>query len=288
MFNEKELNSAVTIADPQWLEQNLDSDDLQIMDCQPDVYDYFHGHIPGAVYFSDKLWRCWEDSLPTRYTSAEIIEPMLRRSGLDRNKKTAVYSGKGSFSHQGDGLEGTMCAYSLARWGFSRIYYIDGGLDRCKEEKKPVTKTFPQVEKTEVEVELQNELFVTFQQFLELKEQDNCFVVDIRPPEAYKEARLWSSPGHIPGATNIFWKLFMDHQNKYRFRTTEHIQELVQSRGATPDKTIILYCGTGREATNAFVTFKWVLQYPHVKLFEGSFTEWSARKQPTVVGKTPW
>ncbi|MFW6244631.1 MAG: sulfurtransferase [Fibrobacterota bacterium] len=281
------LNASVTITDPDWLEQNLGGSDLLVIDCQPDVYDYFHSHVPGAVYLSDKIWRCWEDFMPTRYLSPESIEPVLRRSGLSGDKPIALYSGKGGFSHQGDGLEGTMCTYSLARWGFSHIYYLNGGIDRWKKEGRPVTKEFPTVEQTEVNVKLQSEFFVTFTQFLELREQPDTFVVDIRPPEAYEEARLWSRPGHIPGATNIPWKLFVDHQNTYQFRDIAQIKEIVESRGATGDKNIIVYCGTGREATNAFVTFKWLLKYPKVKLFEGSFTEWTARQQPTVTGKSP-
>lgn len=287
MPEQNSLTEYVTITDPVWLEQNLGSSDLTIIDCQPDVYDYFHSHIPGAIYLSDKIWRCWGDIMPTRYLPAESIEPVLRRSGLSGDKRIAVYSATGGFTHQGDGLEGTMCAYSLARWGFSQIFYIDGGLDRWKKELRPVTKDFPTIEESQVNVKQQSECFVTFQQFLELKEQPDSFVADIRPPAAYEEAKLWSRPGHIPGATNIPWKLFTDHQNTYKFRDVEHIRELVESRGATPDKNIIVYCGTGREATNAFLTFKWLLKYPRVKLFEGSFTEWTARQQPTVTGKSP-
>ena len=55
-----------------------------------------------------------------------------------------------------------------------------------------------------------------------------------------------------------------------------------------PGKTIIAYCGTGREATNLYILFQYYLGYPNVKLYEGSFAEWSAYPvNPTVTGPNP-
>jgi thiosulfate/3-mercaptopyruvate sulfurtransferase len=55
-----------------------------------------------------------------------------------------------------------------------------------------------------------------------------------------------------------------------------------------PEKTVICSCGTGREATNEFILFKWYLGFPKVKIYEGSFTEWSSYPQnPTVIGPNP-
>jgi thiosulfate/3-mercaptopyruvate sulfurtransferase len=51
---------------------------------------------------------------------------------------------------------------------------------------------------------------------------------------------------------------------------------------------IICSCGTGREATNEYILFKHYLNYPQVKLYEGSFTEWSSHlENPVVRGIKP-
>ncbi|MGZ7069081.1 MAG: rhodanese-like domain-containing protein, partial [Methanobacterium sp.] len=72
-------------------------------------------------------------------------------------------------------------------------------------------------------------------------------------------------------------------------KSEDEIKSMVEERGATEDKTIICYCGTGREATNLFVVFKWFLGYPDVKLYEGSITEWTQKDgNPTVVGPNPY
>jgi len=280
-------SAAVQIRDTQWLEENRSK--VQIIDCQPEVYDYLHSHIEGSVYLSDKLWRTWHDSIPTRYACPEAIGCLLQRAGIDCASPIAVYSGKGGYSREGDGLEAAMFAYSLARHGVRDIVYIDGGLDKWIKEGRAVTKEFPYMEekKLSIKIKPQSELFLTYNQFLEIKNLQDTYVVDVRPPAVYEHSNLWSRPGHIPGAYNIPWHNFMDSQNSYLLKPIEQIKEIAHSIGAVPEKNIVIYCGTGREAAMSFLVFKWFLKYPNVKLFEGAFTEWCAMKQETKTGKEP-
>ena len=44
----------------------------------------------------------------------------------------------------------------------------------------------------------------------------------------------------------------------------------------TQGKLTLASCGTGREATNEYILFKYFLGYPRVKLYEGSYTEWTS------------
>lgn len=277
--------AAVQIKDTQWLEENMSK--VQIIDCQPEVYDYLHSHIKGSVYLSDKLWRTWHGFMPTRYACPEAIGCTLKRAGIDCASPIAVYSGSGGYSRGGDGLEASMFAYSLARHGVKDIVYIDGGIDKWNREERPVTKEFPVMEEKEpsIKIKPQTDLFLTYNQFIEVKNLQDTFVVDVRPPAVYEYSSLWTRPGHIPGARNIPWHNFMDSQNHYLLKPVEQIKEIVLSAGALPEKTIAIYCGTGREATMSFLTFKWLLGYPNVKLFEGSFTEWCTMRQETETGK---
>ena len=80
----------------------------------------------------------------------------------------------------------------------------------------------------------------------------------------------------------------MEDSNKRLLKPLTAIHEIIDQLEITPDKTIVCSCGTGREATNEFILFKWYLEYPQVKIYEGSFTEWSSYpKNPTVIGKNP-
>ncbi len=80
----------------------------------------------------------------------------------------------------------------------------------------------------------------------------------------------------------------MAPDNTRLLKPEAEIKALIEKAGATKDKTILCSCGTGREATNEFILFKWYFGYPKIRLHEGAFTEWTAYPEnPTVTGKSP-
>ena len=53
--------------------------------------------------------------------------------------------------------------------------------------------------------------------------------------------------------------------------TAGHVDE---SKGITPDKEIIAYCRIGERSSHTWFVFKYLLGYPNVKNYDGSWTEW--------------
>jgi thiosulfate/3-mercaptopyruvate sulfurtransferase len=226
--------------------------------------------------------------LPAQYVPAQCIEEIFRCLGLNPDRAVAVYTGTGAVKGWGDGLEQTMVAYSLARFGHNNIYVLDGGLDKWKQENKPLTKEFPRINESRFTAKVHNEFFIAYEEFKRIKDNDDVILLDARPAEVYEGQGPWMKPGHIPGAINLPWASLMDEKNKRLLKLASEIKPMLNERGIQPDKTIICSCGTGREATNEFLLFKWYLDYPKVKIYEGSFTEWSSYPEnPTVTGTNP-
>jgi thiosulfate/3-mercaptopyruvate sulfurtransferase len=258
------------------------------LDVQPNVHDYIEEHIPGAIYISEGLLRTWIGGVPAQYVPPEAVQQVLRNAGIKPGMTVVVYTGTGAAKGWGDGLEQTMMAYSLARFGHDSIYVLDGGLDKWKGEGKPLTKVFPKTESSDFTVRLQSDFFVDYETFKAMKDRDDVMVLDARPSAAYEGQAFWIKPGHIPGAINLPWASLMDDKNKRLLKPDAEIMTILNACEVRPDKTIICTCGTGREATNEFILFKWYLNYPNVKIYEGSFTEWTSYPEnPTVTGKTP-
>jgi len=281
-------NATIQWVEPQWVRERLGSGQLAIIDVQPDVHDYILEHIPGSIYMNEKLWRCSDKGLPAQYVPAESIEPIIRRLGIDSTIPVVIYSGRGRFSKGGDGLEQTMAAYSFARFGHSKVYIMDGGLAGWRQERFPITKEYPSVSSRDYICSIQEDFYIEYDEFVRIKDCDDVQVFDVRPESVYEGKAIWSKGGHIPGAVSMPWRDFMRHHNPYYIKMADEISELVQRRGADRNKTTIVYCGTGREATNAFIVFKWILGFSDVKLYEGSFTEWSSYPEnPTVLGTSP-
>ncbi len=279
---------AVKWVSTDWLEDQLGGREVMILDVQPDVHDYIKRHIPGAVYMNEGLLRCPLLGTPAYYVPIQAIQAVIRRIGLRKGAPVVVYSGSGGFKGWGDGLEQTMMAYSLARFGHDDVYILDGGIDNWIAEDKRISQVFPEVRESNFEVEVRSEYFVEYEEFKQMKDRDDVIVLDVRPANFYEGQSPWSKPGHIPGAVNLPWQSLMDKKNKRLLKPHDEITTIVGEHNIAPESTIISSCGTGREATNTFALFKWYLNYPSVSLYEGSYTEWVAFDNPTVTGKSPY
>ncbi len=281
------LNQNISWIDASWLKSHLE--EVTILDVQPDIHDYIMEHIPGAVYFNENHLRFFHHKLPSHYIPAQCLQQFLQSAGLQKDKTAVIYGSHGRFSKKGDGLEQSMMAYTLARFGHPDILVLNGGLKSWIDAGYPLTKEYPTISVSEYNLSLNSDLFFNYNQFIEIKDSPDTALIDVRPRSVYQGSGLWEKSGHIPGAKNLPWRLLMDPDNPYLLRSKPTISELAISRGASPDKNVILYCGTGREATSAFLVFKYFLNYPHVKLYEGSFTEWVSYPQnPTVTGPKPY
>jgi thiosulfate/3-mercaptopyruvate sulfurtransferase len=276
----------------EWLADHL-YDDLMILDVQPNVHDYVMGHLPGAIYLNEGLLRSAWIGLPAMYVPPESLQPVFSRIGLDPNRIVVIYSASGRYSKctagLGDGLEQTMMAYSLIRFGHNKVCILDGGLEKWKDEGGGLTKVFPKWEQSDFKIQICRDYFVEYDQFCRQREQKDVMVFDARPFDSYKEGGLWIKNGHIPGAFSLPWRTLMTKENAKLLKSDEELQQLVGKFKITPDKTVLVYCGTGREATNEFLFFKFYLGHDKVKIYEGSFTEWTSYPEnPTITGENPY
>jgi thiosulfate/3-mercaptopyruvate sulfurtransferase len=279
---------SIKYIDTNWLQSNLNAH-YTILDFQPDIHDYIKEHIPGAVYINEKHFRCFYQSQPAAYVPSTVIEMIMGQAGLSNSLPVVIYGGNGRFSEQGDGLEQTMAAYTLARFGHQEIYLLNGGIDAWIEADLELEKRFPTVEPKTFITSICNDLFYNYNQFREAKDKSNTVLIDVRPRSVYEGKSIWTKPGHIPGARNLPWRLLMSHSNANHLRPLHQIDELVQEIDVSPSQSVILYCGTGREASSAFIVFKYILNYPDVRIYEGSFTEWCSNlENETVTGPEPY
>jgi thiosulfate/3-mercaptopyruvate sulfurtransferase len=272
----------------EWLQDHLDDKKMMIVDIQPNIHDYIQEHIPGAVYMEEGFLRSYFKRRPGVWAPPEQIESAFGRLGIKPQLPVVVYTGEGQVKHWGDGLEQCMAAYSLVRYGHDNVLILDGGIDKWRNEKREVTKVFPERSETEFLAEVRDEYFMGYQELKEIKDNDDVVLLDARPAATYEGQGPWSKPGHIPGAMGFPWRKLMTDENPRQLKPENVLLDMIEKAGITKDKLIICSCGTGREATNEFNLFKFYLQYPRVKLHEGGFLEWTSYPEnPTVIGKDP-
>ncbi|HVP24392.1 MAG TPA: sulfurtransferase [Methanomicrobiales archaeon] len=275
----------------EWLAAHLKDPGLQIIDSQPNIHDYVRGHIPGALFVEENHWRISRDR-PGVFLPPEMAELLLRRLGIRPGDPVVVSSSSGPLSicttYIGDGLEQTMLAYTLARYGHRMVYILDGGVDKWQQEGRPLSQVYPRVVESDFRVQLRKDFIIEYEEVKATKDRPDVILLDARPSPVYEGQGPWPKPGHIPGAVSLPWKSLMDPKNAKLLKPGDQIRAILAEKKITPDKSIICSCGTGREATNEFCLFRYYLKFPRVRLYEGSFTEWTMYPDnPTVTGKNP-
>ena len=117
-----------------WLEQNLRTPGLVIVECDEDVLLYETGHIPGAVKVD---WHTeLNDPVVRDYIDGAGFARLMSAKGIDRDSTIVVYGDKSNW----------WAAYALwvfTLFGHEDVRLLDGGRDRWIAEDRALTTEQP-------------------------------------------------------------------------------------------------------------------------------------------------
>lgn len=264
-------DDAFRLVSPDWLAQHAADGNVKVLDVRTSVADYQHGHVPGAIFLANDALRAPMHGVPVQYLDPESLAALFRRAGINPGDEVVVYA------DGEDVLGATMVAYALHRIGHRQVAILDGGFEAYRR-TYPLTKAYPDVAAGTISHTLDPSLFVTLAQLRPMLNRPDVTLLDVRPaPEYLGNSARWIRPGHIPGAINLDWHQLVDPANPHRFRPVDEMRRIVQAAGVDPADEIVVYCSTGREATLVFLALKHRLGYPNVRLYEGSWTEYTAQ-----------
>jgi thiosulfate/3-mercaptopyruvate sulfurtransferase len=159
---------------------------------------------------------------------------------------------------------------------------MNGGRKKWIEEDKPLTKDAPTVVRSEYKVSRTDEsVRVYLDDVRKAISTGKVVLVDVRSPKEFS-GEILAPPeyptehaqrgGHIPGAKNIPWAQAVKDDGT--FKTVEELENLYKPKGVTPDKEVIAYCRIGERSSHSWFVLKYLLGYPDVRNYDGSWTEW--------------
>ncbi len=106
--------------------------------------------------------------------------------------------------------------------------------------------------------------------------------MDVRSPEEYSGERLHMPDypnegalrgGHIPGAKNVPWSKAINPDDG-TFKTAGDLRTIYERTGLTPDEDVIVYCRIGERSSHTWFVLSYLLGYPSVRNYDGSWTEY--------------
>ena len=277
----------IQLLSPEQAAAGVKSGQWKVLDVRPvPPLDYISGHLPGAVHLSEQAFRGPNGRLPYQIWPAADLANLLSKAGISNNDKVLVYS---------DGtnvLGASLVAYILEKSGVPTVGLLDGGLAGYKAQGQPVTKVYANYRPGVFNPKTVPGLAISLNELLPLIGKPNVVIVDPRPKASFEGTeQTFIRNGHIPGAINITWQSVTEAnnadealKNAHKLKSLDALRQLFVSRGVTPDKTVIISCSTGREASLQYVVLKHLLGYPNVRVYEGSWTEYSATNHPVQTG----
>jgi thiosulfate/3-mercaptopyruvate sulfurtransferase len=104
-------------------------------------------------------------------------------------------------------------------------------------------------------------------------------ILDVRAEAEYSGEIFWPSGatedagrvGHVPGAVSVPIDLLRTEGGK--LTSQEELRRILELAGVAKDKTVIAYCTIGNRASEAWFALKYLLDYPEVRVYYGSWVE---------------
>ena len=250
-----------------------------VLDTRGGYKDYFRGHLPRAHHLNFDTLRGTDRGVPVQYLPDDLTKALLVRAGVDRSRTHLIYA-TGDMLPNDEILSASMVAYVLEKFGVQEIRIVDGGLPGWRKAKLPVTQEYFGNPAGTLPEKGNPGIALTVEDVLKRKGQPGVVLVDARPFNEYiGEDDVWLRKGHIPGAISFHWARLMEKDNTHQFRSFEKTKADLKAAGLTPDREILVYCGTSREGSLLRFYLRHVAKYPNVRLYEGSWKEYASLKQ---------
>jgi thiosulfate/3-mercaptopyruvate sulfurtransferase len=256
-----------------WVAQHLKDSNVRIVESDEDVLLYDTGHIPGAVKID---WiNDLNDPVVRDYINSERFAQLMSEKGIGNDTTVVFYGDKNNWW-------ACYAFWVFQLFGHSNVKVMNGGRKKWIAERRELSKEVPTYSKTAYRAPRRDDSHIrAFRDDVLAHVRSGQPLVDVRSPGEYRGELLHMADypqegalrgGHIPGARNIPWTKAAAEDGT--FKSFDELKELYQGEGITPDKDIIAYCRIGERSSHTWFVLTYLLGYPRVRNYDGSWTEW--------------
>jgi thiosulfate/3-mercaptopyruvate sulfurtransferase len=272
---DKGYAQADVLVTTEWVAENLaNTDKIRLVESNEDVLLYSTGHIPNAVHID---WVAdLNDAVRRDYLSEEEFAALMSRNGIANDTTVVFYGDKNNWW-------ATYAFWVFKLFGHANCRVMDGGRQKWVAEERDMTKEVPSFPATDYKATARADYKIrAFRDQVMDHINASQPLVDVRSPQEYSGELLHmpGSPqegalrgGHIKGAVNVPWSKAVYEDGT--FKTADDLRQLYEKeQGLSPDKNVIAYCRIGERSSHTWFVLHYLLGYPNVRNYDGSWTEW--------------
>src|SRR5438094_2394763 len=263
------------LVDSGWVATHLKDPKVRLVEVDVDTSAYEKNHIPGAIGLN------WQKDLqqhPVRdLLTKQELEQLLSARGIG-NDTTVIADGDNNIWFA------AWFFWLLKYYGHKDARLLNGGRAKWLAEGRETATDVPsypsaryQAKDPDASVRALRELV------LDAVVRNGRQLVDVRSPKEYSGELLAPENlpqegaqrgGHIPGAKNIPWAQAVREDGT--FKSADELRALYESKGVKADAETIAYCRIGERSSHTWFVLKYLLGYPKVRNYDGSWTEWGS------------
>ena len=263
------------LVDADWVQDHLHDPKVRLIEVDVDSSAYDQGHIPGAVGFN------WQKELQDQVVRAPLsqqhLEELLGRAGVSNDTTIVLYGDNNNWF-------AAWALWILKYYGYSDVRLLDGGRVKWLADKREITSEVPSYPRATYHANApHSEIRALRDQVLHELGSPNLALVDVRSPGEYSGELLAPANlpqegaqrgGHIPCAANIPWSQAVREDGTSK--SADELRALYGGKGVSPDKEVIAYCRIGERSSHTWFVLNYLLGYPSVRNYDGSWTEWGS------------
>jgi len=258
-----------------WVAAHQNDPAVRIVESNEDPLLYPSGHIPGAVQVD------WASDLndPVRrdYLDKAGFDALMSRIGVTRETTVVFYGDKSNW----------WACYAF--WVFQlfdhkRARVMDGGRLKWEREKRPLTREVPRYPTTRYDAPPRDDMRIRIFRDEVLRHQATGKpLVDVRSPQEFSGERTHMPEypqegvlrgGHIPGARNVPWARAASPEDG-SFKDAAALRAIYEGEaGLHAEDDVVAYCRIGERSSHTWFVLTYLLGYPRVRNYDGSWTEW--------------
>jgi thiosulfate/3-mercaptopyruvate sulfurtransferase len=262
------------LVDTGWVVDHLKDPKVRLVESNEDLLLYDQGHIPGAVQID---WVAdLNDKVRRDYLGKEGFESLCASKGIAPDTTVVFYGDKNNWW-------ACYAFWVFQLFGHADAKILNGGRKKWIDEGRELSKETPQYPATAYKAQQRTDYKIrAFRDQVLAHVQGNGPLVDVRSPKEYTGELLHMEAypqegalrgGHIPGAKSIPWAKAVN--DDATFKSVDELRKLYEGEnGLAPDQNIIAYCRIGERSSHTWFVLTYLLGYPNVRNYDGSWTEW--------------
>lgn len=261
------------LVETAWVEDCLGDPTVRLIEAAFDAEEYGTEHVPGALPWT---WsQDFQHPIRKDIPDKEGWEALLSCSGIMPDTTIVTYGGQSNWY-------ATFAFWLLKIYGHQDVRVMNGGRQKWLAENRPMTTDSVSVAPSTYRAQEPDWSDRALRDLvLDSIEDPDRILVDVRETDEYEGVIRsgWRLPseggqrgGRIPGAVNIPWNLAL--RDDGTFKPVDSLRELYTRQGVTADKEAITYCVIGGRSNQTWFVLKYLLGYPRVRLYDGSWLEW--------------